>query len=135
MKKNKKKDFIEALKMTPIILSVCEKIGIARNTVYRWKEEDPEFRAEMNKALKIGVGSINELAESKLIKAIQREEFPAIKYWLDNNKKNYIRPRPKDFFERLYPKDKISKITVEIVEPSTDQEKIVPIERKEPNSQ
>ena len=42
MKKDKVKDaFLEQLRKVPIIQVACEKVGISRNSVYRWKNEDP----------------------------------------------------------------------------------------------
>jgi hypothetical protein len=49
----------------------------------------------MDSALDSGVHSVNDLAESKLISHINNGNLRAIQYWLDNNKKNYIKPREK----------------------------------------
>lgn len=96
MKKHYKEiPFIEQLEKVPNVSLACEIVGIARNTVYRWCGEDPDFKARMEKALIAGTNSVNDLAESKLISHINNGNMQAIKYWLDNNKKNYIKPRPK----------------------------------------
>jgi hypothetical protein len=96
MKKHyKENQFIEQLERVPNVSLACEKVGIARNTVYRWCIEDPDFKARMDVALESGVHSVNDLAESKLISHINNGNLRAIQYWLDNNKKNYIKPREK----------------------------------------
>jgi hypothetical protein len=96
MKKHyKENQFIEQLERVPNVSLACEKVGIARNTVYRWCIEDPDFKARMDMALESGVHSVNDLAESKLISHINNGNMRAIQYWLDNNKKNYIKPREK----------------------------------------
>ncbi len=96
MKKHyKENQFIEQLERVPNVSLACEKVGIARNTVYRWCAEDPDFKARMDTALESGVHSVNDLAESKLISHINNGNMRAIQYWLDNNKKNYIKPREK----------------------------------------
>ncbi len=116
MKKSKLSNrFLEELALVPIVSSVCAKVGLARNTIYRWREEDLEFKKEMDKALAMGIDSGNDIAESRLIKAVQEGKPWAIRYWLDNNKKNYVRPRPKMFWENYAGSERVEKITVEIV--------------------
>ena len=108
MKKHYKENlFIEQLERVPNVSLACEKVGIARNTVYRWCGEDPDFKARMDTALKSGVHSINDLAESKLISHINNGSFRAIQYWLDNHKKEYIKPRDKNIGQRLIPVTRI----------------------------
>jgi hypothetical protein len=95
MKKlSKKKEFIEEIKKTPIVAAVCNKIGISRQTVYRWLKEDIKFKIPYDESLNQGINNINDLAESKLIGAIDRGEAWAIKYWLEINNKKYYKPRP-----------------------------------------
>lgn len=101
MKRRKKSRFIKDLKNVPIISSVCEKLGISRNTVYRWKDEDPVFAKQMQQALNTGCDSINDLAESKIINLIQQNDFRAIRFWLMSNKKKYVRPMLHDFWSPL----------------------------------
>jgi len=108
MKKHYKENlFIEQLERVPNVSLACEKVGIARNTVYRWCGEDPDFKARMDTALKSGVHSINDLAESKLISHINNGSFRAIQYWLDNHKKEYIKPRDKNMWQPLIPVTRI----------------------------
>lgn len=131
MKKDRRKDFLEELRRIPNVSSVCEKVGLSRNTIYRWKDEDSNFKRKMNGAMKMGVISINDLAEGQLINAIRRGEPWATKYWLDNHKRIYMRPRPKDFLSKLG--NKIDSIEIKIVEPKSDKEnqkEIDEIERK-----
>lgn len=101
MKKfRKQKPLLEQLRSVPNVSVACERVGIARNTFYTWIKEDPEFRKEVEEALERGVDSVNDLAESKLIAHINNGNMRAIKYWLDNNKKSYIKPRDKKFWEK-----------------------------------
>jgi len=97
MKKYRKEgSFLEQLMRVPNVSLACEKVGLARNTVYRWRKEDPDFQARMDEALTTGVNSVNDLAESKLVGHINNGSMRAIEYWLDNHKKEYVRPRPKN---------------------------------------
>ena len=88
MKRYKKEvAFLEEIQHVPNISSACQKVGLSRNTIYRWCSEDPQFKARLDEAMAIGVDSVSDLAESKLIGLINISDFRAIAYWLDNNKK------------------------------------------------
>ena len=73
---------------------------MSRQTFYRWKFEDDEFRKKVEEIISVGIESINDLAESTLIKNIKAGDIGCTKYWLSNNKYNYIRPRDKEFFQK-----------------------------------
>lgn len=86
----KKKELVlEQLKKTPITQVVCEKVGIARCTFYRWCNEDTEFKAEVERARSIGYGLINDLAESQLVKKIHEGNMTAILFWLKTHHAKY----------------------------------------------
>jgi hypothetical protein len=89
--KNKKlkEDFIEILSKSPVIQPACERCGISRSTLYRWKSEDKEFSDAVDKASAEGRALVSELCESKLITAIKNENRGAIKYWLWANDPRY----------------------------------------------
>ena len=83
MKKNRIKNlFLEQIKKIPIIEVACEKVGIARSSIYRWLSEDKEFSKELEKALLEGETRINELSKTQLISLIQEKNYPAISFWL-----------------------------------------------------
>ena len=101
MKKHKKENqFLDEIRKLPNRSVACQKVGLSRNTIYRWCKEDPAFKERLDEALLNGVESINDLAESKLTSLINQGNMRAIMYWLDNNKKKYIRPRAKDFWNQ-----------------------------------
>lgn len=89
LKDKNKELIIESLKKTPIIQLVCEKIGIARCTYYRWRKDDKEFAEAIDKSLSQGKQMINDMAESQLISAIKDKNMTAIIFWLKHNHKNY----------------------------------------------
>ncbi len=100
MKKSKlEAKFLSELNKVPNISLACEKVGLSRNTIYRWIREDIKFEAKVINELDMGVDYVSDLAESKLIANIKSNKVWAIKYWLGNRKKVYIRPRSKDFWE------------------------------------
>jgi hypothetical protein len=124
MKKHYKENkFLEQLERVPNVSLACEKVGIARNTVYRWRGEDPDFKARMDTALVAGTDSMNDLAESKLITHVNNGNMRAIQYWLDNNKKNYIKPRPKEEQQPFMPVTKIEIIAPDGLKPKVTKSK------------
>jgi hypothetical protein len=129
MKKKYKEDkFLEQLERVPNVSLACEKVGLSRNTVYRWCIKDSDFKARMDMALDSGVHSVNDLAESKLISHINNGNLRAIQYWLDNNKKNYIRPRDKNMWQPLIPVTRIEIVGLEGYGVKTVEETKVPEE-------
>jgi hypothetical protein len=99
-RKNKEESFLNQLEKVPNISLACEKLGISRNTVYRWRNDDPEFNKKVNSALESGILGISDLAESKLIGLINQGSLRAIMYWLENNSSRYSRPNLKEFREK-----------------------------------
>jgi hypothetical protein len=83
MKKDRIKTlFLEQIRKIPIIQVACEKVGVARSSVYRWKEEDKEFNKALEEALAEGEALINEMGESQLISLIREKNWQAISFWL-----------------------------------------------------
>ncbi len=80
---------LKQLTKTPIIQIACEKIGIARATLYRWKNEDSDFANKVDAAVQEGCLLVNDLAESQLISAVKDRNMQAIMYWLKHHHNNY----------------------------------------------
>ena len=90
MKKNRKKEeFLEQLRKIPIVQICCEKVGLSRNSVYRWKKEDDEFRKAMTEALAEGEAFVTDMSESQLISLIKDNHFPAVQLWLRQHHPKY----------------------------------------------
>ena len=90
MKKSKAtKQFLEELKKVPIIQVACEKTGISRQSVYRWRRKDKKFAEEMDIAMTEGVAFVNDMSESQLLTMIKEKSFPAIRFWLQHRNDNY----------------------------------------------
>ncbi len=82
-KKNRLQEtFFEELKKVPIVLVACEKSGISRNSVYRWKREDKKFSKAMDEALAEGEALVNDMSESQLLTLIKEKSWQAISFWL-----------------------------------------------------
>lgn len=107
MKKNKlQNQFFEELAKVPIVQVACEKTPISRNSVYRWRKEDPIFAKMMDKALADGVALVNDMSESQLLTMIKEKNWHAISFWLrhrNNNYKNKIEITTKEDSEALTP--------------------------------
>lgn len=91
--KNDREKLIEALREAPFISQACKKLGVARATFYRWREEQ-EFEGEVQEALKMGRERGCDMAEMALYKSIQNENMTAIKFFLQNNDPRYALKRP-----------------------------------------
>lgn len=113
MKKVKlQKQFFEELKKVPIVQVACEKTGLSRNSIYRWKKEDKEFSKKMDQAMTDGVAFVNDMSESQLLTMIKEKNWSAISFWLKHRNSNY--------------KDKLEITTKEDNEELTpEQEKVV----------
>jgi len=90
MKKIKlQKQFFEELRKVPIVQVACEKTGLSRNSIYRWKKEDKEFSEKMDQAMADGVAFVNDMSESQLLTMIKEKNWSAISFWLKHRNDNY----------------------------------------------
>ena len=121
MKKHRlQREFFKELAKTPIVSSVCAKLNVSRQTYYRWLEEDPEFKIKCDESMKNGVNHVNDLAESKLIGGINRDEFKYITYWLNSRHRNYMIPRrPVNFLDKLIDEE-VNSIEIKIISDKRD---------------
>lgn len=95
MKKNKfQKQFLDELRKVPIVQVACEKTGLSRNSVYRWRNEDADFRKAMEEAIAEGEELVNDMSEGQLLTLIKEKNWSAISFWL--RKRN---PKFKDRLE------------------------------------
>jgi hypothetical protein len=90
MKKTKLQDqFFTELEKVPIVQVACEKTGVSRNSVYRWRKEDKSFSKKMDEALANGVALVNDMSESQLLNLIKEKNYSAISFWLRHRNDNY----------------------------------------------
>ena len=106
-KKNRlQQAFFEELRKVPIVLVACEKSGISRNSVYRWKREDKEFSKAMEDALAEGEALVNDMSESQLLTLIKEKNWSAISFWL-----RHRNPKFKDKIEVTSRNENIDELT------------------------
>lgn len=83
MKKKKvKQEFIKQLKLVPIVQVACERVGISRNSIYRWRRDDEVFAEAWEEALAEGEALVNDMTESQLLTLIKEKNWSAISFWL-----------------------------------------------------
>ncbi len=93
MKKNQvQPKFIKELAKTPIVSVACEKVGISRQTAYRWMKEDEKFLEKVKEAMKEGVSLVNDVAESNILKGIKQGDKGDTKYWLSHRHESFRKP-------------------------------------------
>lgn len=93
-RQDRKKDrLLESLRKIPIVEAACRNAGVSRATYYRWLDEDLDFMELAEQALREAVDLVSDKAESNIIAKISVGDMPASKYWLDNRKKEYKKPR------------------------------------------
>lgn len=66
----------------------CKRVGISRETYYRWRDVDA-FAVLSDAAIRDGKAFVNDLAHTKLMQSIQDGYFPAVKFQLSNCHDDY----------------------------------------------
>lgn len=90
MKKATHKDqFLDELRRIPVVQVACEKTGLSRNTIYRWKREDKDFAESFDKAVLEGIAFVNDMSESQLLQLIKEKSFSALRFWLTNHHERF----------------------------------------------
>lgn len=86
-----KQTLCELLEKTPIIESACQKVGISRMTLSRWRKADSRFDQQIEDVLAVSRESVNDLAESKMIQLISEGNSSMVRFWLCHNNPRYKR--------------------------------------------
>ena len=84
-----KKRVVDQLREMPIVEVACRRAGIGRATYYRWLKKDTEFARLCREALEHSTAAVSDIAEAKLITAIQEGNMTAISFWLRNRHTAY----------------------------------------------
>jgi len=100
-KKRVKEQFLKELALVPIIEVARAKVNISRQSISRWRKEDPEFSKLMDEALNDGDAVINDMAESQHLARIRGGHYPAVRFHLDRRHPKYRKESPKSHSEVL----------------------------------
>lgn len=96
-----KKQLLRLLEENPNLLRACKTIGIARSTLYRWMENDTDFRDAVRDAQEIGQDTMNDYVESKLIENARNGVPRSIEFFLRHNNPRYASNRVEtDYFDK-----------------------------------
>jgi|SRR3989338_3115189 len=106
--------FLDILEDMPLVSVAAKRAGIAKSTIYRWRQKSRAFARQMEATLKRGRDTVNDLAESQLINLVRKGDFKSVRYWLDNNKKEYARPRPKNFWESFKMENPVTAVNINV---------------------
>ncbi len=71
------------------ITLVTNKVGISRDTYYRWMKEDPDFRSRIEYAYQF----VNDLVEDMLMLKILQGHAPSIRFFLSRRHPKYMRKK------------------------------------------
>lgn len=89
-RQNKLKEaFLEQLKRTPTIETACQKVGVARATVYRWIKVSKKFEQTVDDALSEGRTFMSDIAENQLFSLIGDKKIEAIRLYLSTHNARY----------------------------------------------
>jgi hypothetical protein len=80
---------ISELRKNSVMTVACQKAGVPRSTVYRWMKDDSVFLNLVEDVSSEGRDTINDMAESVVIKKVREENLHAAKYWLSHNNERY----------------------------------------------
>lgn len=83
---------VEEIEKTPLVQVACDKVGISRNTFYRWMKEDRNFLSRVNEAMSLGTGLVNDVALSNVLEGIKKKDVMYTKYWLSHKHPDFRRP-------------------------------------------
>lgn len=83
---NKQLKAIELLVYSPYMTQnmIAKEVGVHRDTIRRWREETPEFKEELQKAIRNRWEAAEAMAVNGMINLASEGNYSAIKYLLDN---------------------------------------------------
>ena len=84
-----KKIFLEQLKKTPTIEQSCQKVGISRMTILRWRKASKKFDRDVEEGLCEGREVVSDIAETQMFSLISQGKSEMIKYFLSHNNARY----------------------------------------------
>jgi hypothetical protein len=96
---------IHILSENPSIGYACKKVGIARATHYRWMKDNPDYKVQINRALREGRLQWVDNAEAVLMKQVQNGNMRAVTFFLTHNDPRYI-PKRTLYVESLDAKER-----------------------------
>ena len=84
-----KQALLEQMKRTPTLEQACQKVGVSRMTVNRWRTKSKRFDGEVEAALREGREFVSDVAETQMFNLIGQGKQEMIKYFLSHNNARY----------------------------------------------
>ena len=84
-----KKNLLEHLRRTPIVLHATKLIDIGRTTYYDWHKRDAKFAKDADEAIREGIELMNEVVELQLFSLMKEKKFEPIRFWLTHRHPAY----------------------------------------------
>lgn len=83
---NKQRKALELLVYSPYMTQsmIAKEVGVHRDTIRVWREENMEFKAELEKAIKDRWKAAEAMAVNGMIDLASEGNFQALRYMLDN---------------------------------------------------
>jgi uncharacterized protein YjcR len=77
---------IELLVYSPYMTlnMIAQEVGVSRDTLHRWRNDNEEFKKELDKAIKERWKAAESMAVNGMINLASEGNYNAIKYMLDN---------------------------------------------------
>lgn len=86
------KKLLEELERAPLIESACARVGISRNTFYRWVRTDPSLGENVAQALFLGTGRFNDVAVGNMLEGIKNKDYRYTMAWLNRKHPDFRQP-------------------------------------------
>ena len=84
-----KQALLDQLKRTPTLETACQKVNIARATVYRWIAASKAFEKDIDAAQQEGRSFMSDIAENQLFSLIGEKKIEAIRLYLTTHNPRY----------------------------------------------
>lgn len=84
-----KEALLEQLRRTPTIETACQKVNVARATVYRWIAASKTFEKKIDEAQREGRAFMTDIAENQLFSLIGEKKIEAIRLYLTTHNPRY----------------------------------------------
>lgn len=89
MKTYQKEDVVAEIKNELTIKAVAKKLGLCRQTIYRWLQEDKKFAKSIKEARKEAIADMNDECENRVLTKIKNDDSGMIKFWLRHHHEDY----------------------------------------------
>lgn len=75
MTPEKKTAFLAALAETGVVRKACRAIDMSREHMYKLRDGDEEFREQWNRALRIGMGNVEDALYERAVEGVEEPVF------------------------------------------------------------